>query len=215
MTTPVSILLADDHQMILDGIRSMLASEERYIVTATAANGQQAWEIIQHDPSAVHLLITDISMSHLTGIELCRKVKAIHPSVKVLILSMYSAATVVKEALAAEADGFLLKSAGKDEFLSAIHRVMDSGTYFAQDILPIIYGQMEDDRKQKDNLDMLSAREREVLALIMKEHTSEEIGAKLFISKRTVDVHRQNILAKTGCRTTVGLVKFALRNGLQ
>lgn len=213
--TPVSILLADDHQMIIDGIRSMLASEKNYVVNGEASNGRQALELIESNPGKFQLLITDISMSHLNGIELCKAVKQRFPEIKVLMLSMYSSASVVKEALGAEADGYLLKSAGKNEFLTALHRIMDSGTYFGQEILPIIYREVEEKRKQSDELNVLSARELEVLALIMKEHTSEEIGAKLFISKKTVDNHRQNILGKTNCRSTVGLVKFAIRNGLE
>lgn len=214
MTEQVSILLADDHQMIIDGIKSMLASEKHYVINDSAPDGKQAWSLIEAAPQNYHVLITDVGMPHLSGIELCKLVKTQFPEIKVLILSMYSTSTVVKEAIAAEADGYILKSAGKEEFLDALHRINDGGTYFAQELLPIIYNQIQEEKKQTSELAVLTPREQEVLALIMKEHTSEEIAGKLFISKKTVDVHRQNILAKTNCRSTVGLVKFGIRNGL-
>jgi two-component system, NarL family, nitrate/nitrite response regulator NarL len=212
---PISILLADDHQLVIDGITSMLASEKHFVIAGAAGNGQAALELIENDPEKFQLLITDISMSQLNGIELCKAVKSRFPSVRVLILSMYSSATVVKEALAAEADGYILKSTGKDEFLAALHRIIDGGTYFGQDILPIIYNQYQKEKKQDEALAVLSAREKEILALIVKENTSEEIAEQLHISKKTVDNHRKNILSKTGCRSTVGLVKYAIRNGIE
>lgn len=211
----INILVTDDHQIVIDGIKSMLAGENRYAVAGEANNGQQALDMISTNPGEFQLLITDVSMSHLNGIELCKMVKAQYPEIRVLILSMYNSVSVVKDALAAEADGYLLKSAGRDEFLQAIHRICGGGTYFAQDIVPIIYNQYQKEIRQQNELAILSAREKEVLSLILREHTSEEIAEKLFISKKTVDNHRQNILTKTNCRTTIGLVKFAIRNGLE
>ena len=211
----VTILVTDDHQIVIDGIKSMLTGENRYVVSGEATNGQQALDMISKNPSEFQLLITDVSMSHLNGIELCKMVKDQFPEIRVLILSMYNSVSVVKDALAAEADGYLLKSAGRDEFLLALHRISGGGTYFAQDIVPIIYNQYQKEIRQQDALSMLSAREKEVLSLILRENTSEEIAEKLFISKKTVDNHRQNILSKTNCRTTIGLVKFAIRNGLE
>lgn len=211
----INILVTDDHQIVIDGIKSMLTGENRYAVTGEANNGQQALDMISTNPEGFQLLITDVSMSHLNGIELCKMVKGQYPEIRVLILSMYNSVSVVKDALAAEADGYLLKSAGRDEFLQAIHRICGGGTYFAQDIVPIIYNQYQKEIRQQNELAILSAREKEVLSLILREHTSEEIAEKLFISKKTVDNHRQNILTKTNCRTTIGLVKFAIRNGLE
>lgn len=213
--TLTHILLADDHQLVIDGLKSMFQHEAHYVIAGEANNGQEALNLIQSAPGKFQLIITDVSMSHMTGIELCRHVKQQYPEIKVLVLSMYSGVSVVKEALAAEADGYLLKSTGKDEFIQALHRITDGGTYFAQDIIPIIYNQYQQEKKQEDALSILSPREREVLALIVKENTSEEIAQKLFLSKKTVDNHRQNILSKTGCKTTIGLVKFAIRNVME
>lgn len=214
-TETIRILIADDHQMIIDGIKGMLGNDTPYQITGEAINGQDAYDMIQQQPDKYDLLVTDVSMSHLSGIELCRMVKAQFPQIKVLVLSMYSSSTVIREALAAEADGYILKNTGRDEFLRALHRICDGGTYFTQDILPVIYQQFQKEKKQQDELAVLSTREKEVLALIIREYTSAEIADKLFISKKTVDNHRQNILTKTNCKTTIGLVKYAIRNGLE
>lgn len=210
----INILLADDHQLMIDGIKDMLSKSTQYQIVGEANNGQVAYEIIASNPDKYQLLLTDISMPLLTGTELCRMVKNEYPHIKVLILSMYNNVTAVKEAVFAEADGYILKNAGRDELLQALHRIVDGGTYFSQDIVPIIYNQYHKEKIQDEQLMKLSAREREILSLIVKEMTSEEIADKLFISKKTVDNHRQHILEKTNCKSTVGLVKLAVKLGL-
>ena len=172
-------------------------------------------DMINTKPEEYDILITDISMPLLSGTELCKMVKHSFPKIKVLVLSMYSSAPMVKEAVLAEADGFLLKNSGKEELLQALHKILNDGTYYLDEIIPIIYSQIQKEKKQKENTSVLSEREIEILALIVKEYTSERIAEKLFISKETVDNHRANILEKTGCRSTIGLVKFALSNGLE
>ncbi len=211
----IPILIADDHQLVIDGLKSMLASEPQYRIEAEANDGGQAWTTISAGPDRFRLLITDISMPLLSGVALCRKVKQCYPDIKVLILSMYNSVSVVKEAVAAEADGYILKNTGKTELLTALHRISDGGTYFTQDILSIIYGQYQKEKLQEEALAMLSQREREILSLIVREYTSEEIAAQLFISKKTVDNHRAHLLEKTNCKSTIGLVKFAIRNGIE
>ncbi len=213
MSSSHRILVADDHRIVIDGIRSMLEGTP-FQVVADAANGQEAMDVIGSAPGNFDVLITDISMPLLSGTDLCKMVKHSFPGIKVLILSMYSSAPMVKEAVLSEADGFMLKNSGKDELLQALHRVVHDGTFYSDAIIPIIYGQIEKEKRQKENTGILSDREREVLKLIAEELTSEEIAERLFISKRTVDNHRTNMLEKTGCRSTIGLVQYALRNGL-
>ena len=210
----ISLLIADDHQIVIDGISSMLAGNRHFIISATATDGQMALQQLQQLPVPVDILITDISMPQLSGIELCKQVKKSYPGIKVLILSMYHSVAVVKQALLAEADGYILKNAGRAELLKALHRIADGGTYFTEDILPIIYNQYQKEQSAAEALQQLSKREQEVLSLIVREHTSEEIGKILFISKKTVDNHRANLLEKTGCNSTIGLVKYAIRHGL-
>jgi two-component system nitrate/nitrite response regulator NarL len=210
----ISLLIADDHQMVIDGISSMLAGNRHFNISATATDGSMALEQLQRTAVPIHILITDISMPQLSGIELCKQVKKSYPGIKVLILSMYHNVAVVKQALLAEADGYILKNAGRAELLKALHRIADGGTYFTEDILPIIYNQYQKEQSAAEALQQLSKREQEVLSLIVREHTSEEIGKILFISKKTVDNHRANLLEKTGCNSTIGLVKYAIRHGL-
>lgn len=211
----INILVADDHQMMIDGIKDILASQDTYMVAAEANNGQTAYEVLAANPSRYQLLLTDISMPLLSGTQLCKMVKNEFPHIQVLILSMYNNATAVQEAVFAEADGYILKNAGKAELLKAVHRITNGGTYFSQDIVPLIYKQYHQEKIRSEQLSQLSLREREILSLIVKELTSEEIAQKLFLSKKTVDNHRQNILEKTGCKSTVGLVKFAIKLGLE
>ncbi len=213
--TKINILIADDHQMMIDGIKNLLAKEDRYTIISEANNGQIAYEMIEATPDAFDILLTDISMPLLMGTELCKMVKSKFPHIQVLILSMYNNPTAVKEAILAEADGYILKSAGQKELLTALHRITNGGTYFSQDIIPIIYNQYNKEKINQEQLSLLTTRETEILSLIVKEMTSEEIAETLFISKKTVDNHRQHLLEKTGCKSTVGLVKFAIRLGLE
>ncbi len=210
----INILIADDHQMVIDGLKMMLDGDV-YQVISEANNGQEAIDLIQTQPEQYHLLLTDISMPLLSGTELCKMVKSQFPHIQVLVLSMYNNAQAVKEAVLAEADGYILKNSGRTELLQALHRITNGGTYFSQDIVPIIYGQYQKQKVKDEKLNVLSPREREILSLIVKEFTSEEIAEKLFISKKTVDNHRQNLFVKCNCKSTVGLVKYALANGLE
>lgn len=214
MKISYNVIIADDHQIVIDGIKSVLLNTD-YKIVSEASNGQEAINIINSSAHKFDILITDISMPLLSGTELCKMVKQTHPDIKVLILSMYSSSSMVKEAVVAEADGFMLKNSGKEELQNALHKIVNDGTYYSNEIIPIIYNQIEKEKKQKENTDILSDREREILALIVREYTSEQIAEKLFISKRTVDNHRTNIIEKTNCKSTIGLVKYALKNGIE
>jgi len=213
-TENINILIADDHQMVIDGLKMML-DNQNYHVVSEANNGQEAIDLINVNPHKYDLVLTDISMPLLSGTELCKMVKAQFPHIQVLILSMYNNAQAVKEAVLAEADGYILKNSGRSELLQALHRITNGGTYFSQDIVPIIYGQYQKQKVQDEKLNVLSPREKEILSLIVKELTSEEIAEKLFISKKTVDNHRQHLFVKCNCKSTVGLVKYAIANGLE
>lgn len=212
---PINILLADDHQIILDGICGMLVGDARYKVAGTAGDGTEAIAMINANPTAYDVLITDISMPLCTGIELCKMVKASHPEILILVLSMHSSTAAVQESIMAEADGYLLKSSGRDELLKALGRITAGGTYFSEAVLPIIYKQYKKDKAHDEAKQKLSQREHEVLHLIMEEKTSEEIGRELFISRKTVENHRAKIMEKTSCTSTIGLVKWAIVNGIE
>lgn len=208
----LNILIADDHQLVIDGLKSMLLQEKRYQVAAESLNGQQALGQVMAAPGKFQLVITDITMPLMGGIELCKAIKRQYPHIKVLILSMHNSISIVKDALAAEADGYMLKNTGQDEFLKGINRIMENGTYFSQDIMPVIFSTLQKEKNQ-DIRNALSQREKEVLGLIVQEYTSREIADKLHISKQTVDTHRINIMQKTNCQTLVGLIKYAIQSG--
>lgn len=205
-----SILIVDDHQLVIDGLKSMLLANENYTIANEALNGQHAIDLIMANPTKYQLVITDITMPLMGGVELCKIIKTQYPQIKVLILSMHNSISIVKDAIAAEADGYMLKNTGQDEFLKGIERIVGNGTYFSQDILPIIMNQFNKNKLQttKPNL---TQRETEVLQLIVQEFTSKEIADKLSISKQTVDTHRINIMQKTNCQTLVGLIKYAIQ----
>jgi len=213
MMEDINIILADDHRLVLDGIGSML-QETPYKVLEMFADGQDAAAWLETNNERVQMVITDISMPVMTGIGLCKIIKSHYPHISVIMLSMYSSAAAIEEALNAEADGFILKNADKSEFLQALHKVRGGGTYFSEGIVPFLYKQIVSEKKKEEELSALTAREKEILAMIAQEHTSDEIAAKLFISKKTVDNHRTNMLQKTNSRSTIGLVKFAIRNGI-
>lgn len=214
MKNNYNVLIADDHQIVIDGLKSLL-KDSPFAIVKEALNGQHAMDILQTNPNDIDVLITDISMPLLDGISLCKTVKHTYPHMKVLILSMYSSIPMVKEAIAAEADGFMLKNAGKDELQNALHRIVNDGTYYSEELLPVIYGQIKKEQASADKLQNLTIREREILKLILKEYTSDEIAERLFISKKTVDNHRAHLLEKTNSKSTIGLVKFAIKNGME
>lgn len=214
-TETVKILIADDHHLIIDGIRSMLSDQSGLSIVSEAHDGEEAWEKISAQPKEIQLVLADVTMPRCGGIELCRRIKQQYADIKVLIVTMHKSVSVLNEAIDAEADGYILKESGKAELVSAIKRVLNGGTWYSNELLPVLQDELNKGRMLQENRSALSIRETEVLSLIVKELTSEEISEQLGISKKTVDNHRQHILEKTGCRSTVGLVKFALQSGFR
>lgn len=208
-----NLLLVDDHQLVIDGIKSMLADDKRYVVKSVASNGQQALDIIKSNPEAYDLVITDITMPLMNGIELCKHLKEEFSSLLVIVLSMHNSVGIVKDAVAADADGYLLKNISQDEFLFALNKLIEDGSYYSQEIVPIIFNQYNRIKVDSPVVN-LSPREKEILNLISQELTSKEIADKLFISKQTVDTHRINIMQKTNSKSVVGLIKYAIQTGI-
>lgn len=179
----------------------------------TAVNGQNALNIIKNSPTTIDIVISDISMPIMNGIELCKHIKNEFNSILVMILSMHNSVSIVKEAITVDADGYMLKSVGQDEFLYGLNRLVENGSFYSQDIMPIISNQFLGNSNESITV-QLSPREKEILNLITQELTSKEIADKLFISKQTVDTHRINIMQKTNSKSVVGLIKYAMLNGI-
>lgn len=210
MTPAIRIVIADDHQMFIDGIRSLLRNEKQFEFVGEAANGNEALALLRSLPADV--LITDINMPGMSGTELTKQVKKDYPGIKVLVVTMYNDPAIINEILMTEAEGYILKNTGKQELVNALTQVADNGTFYSREIMEImIKSRMKRKAFTEQNL---SPRETEIIRLIGQELSTAAIADKLCISPRTVDTHRKNILEKTGCRTIVGLMKYAFENNL-
>lgn len=212
MDKTLKIVIADDHQMFIDGITSLLKKETQLKFVHEALNGEDAYTYILKNE--VDLLISDISMPGMSGTELTKKVKQEFPLVKVLVLTMYNDPAIINEILQSEAEGYILKNTGKQELLLAINKIMDDGTYYSNEVMSLM---MNHNRKKSSlavTKEELTARELEILSLVCEEYTTAGIAEKLFISPRTVETHRKNILEKTRSKTIVGLIKYAFENNL-
>jgi DNA-binding NarL/FixJ family response regulator len=210
----IRVLLADDHKIFRDGVRSILEKESDMLVVADAANGIEVLDKIEK--LEVDVLVLDIDIGKPNGIEITEMVSDNHPDVKILILSMMGLHDFVIQALEKGAIGFLLKNTGKDEVLTAIRSVSKGDSYFSREVSAVLIEQLQKPASsRKKNADIpISPREIEVLKLIAQEYSNSEIAEKLFISIRTVDTHRRNLLEKLGAKNTAGLVRFAIQKGL-
>ncbi|BDX39131.1 DNA-binding response regulator [Tenuifilaceae bacterium CYCD] len=212
MNEPVRLFLVDDHQMFIDGIKALLRNEKRFKIVDEALDGSIALEKIKNTP--IDIMITDISMPGMSGTELTRTVKKEYPQIKILVLTMYNDQDVANEILMSEAEGFILKNTGKKELVAALTSIADDGTFYSREVLTNLMIKVKKDKRTEEETHNLTERELEILQLICEELSSEQIAEKLFISKRTVDTHRQHIYEKTKCKTIISLIKFALRNNL-
>lgn len=201
----IRILLVDDHQMFIDGIKTLLRNEDSLAVTLEANSGEQAIRMLETNAS-VDIIITDISMPGISGTDLTRLVKEKFPHIRVLVLTMYNDMAILREIMAAGAEGYILKNSGKKELTDAIYKIADHGTYYSTEVLS---GLLQNGKTQAKNAVELTEREIEIIRLITSEFSSKEIAEKLCISPRTVDTHRQNIMEKIGVRSVVGIIKYA------
>ena len=214
MMNKIRVLIADDHKIFRDGIRYILEKENDIAVVDEAANGNEILEKIGTTP--VDVIILDIDIGKPTGIEVTEVIRDRYPEVKVLILSMIGLHDFVIQALEKGATGYILKNTGKDEVLTAIRSVAKGDSYFSKEVSAILIEQLNKPKTGRTRSEgiPLTAREVEVLQLIAKEFSNPEIAEKLYISIRTVDTHRRNLLEKLGVKNTAGLVKYAIQKGL-
>ena len=216
MASPFSILLADDHVMFRRGVRRIIQSINDVEVVGEASDGFELLELLKK--TSPQLVIMDISMPNLRGLEATREIKIIDPKVKVLILTMHKDKEYLYHAFSAGAEGYLLKEDADSELLSAIDTLRRGGTY----ISPLLSTQLADLFMQKSRpgtdpmpspRELLTTREREIIKLIAEGKSSKEVADLLFISSRTVQHHRANIMRKLNLKKTADLVKYALQKG--
>ena len=206
------MLLVDDHRMFLEGLNSIFSDSEEISVVNWVTSGEEAIECLSRDD--VHIVVTDINMPGMSGVELNQEIKKKWPVVKTLMLSTESNPNTIQKLAQSNADGYLLKNAEKDELVTAIKGIQNGDKYFSREVQhKLTESVFSNQSSAKKNL-RLSKREKEVLVLIGDELTAEEIAEKLCISQHTVNSHRKNLLSKLGAKNTAGLIKYALVNGL-
>ena len=213
MSTVHRIMLVDDHTLFRDGMRRLLDNRADCKVVAEASNGAEFLEAVKADPDVADVVFMDIDMPVIGGIEASQKALEINPDMKIITLSMHGDQEYYFKMVSVGVKGFLLKSSDFDEVTAAIETVADGGSYFSQELLCSLVRELKPSSEPRSE-EQLSERETEVLLLICQGLSNQEIAERLFISKRTVDKHRANILDKTGCRNTANLVVYAIKNSL-
>jgi len=207
------ILLADDHVLIRHGIKNIIKRNEKFQITGEVSNGEELLAFLENQ--TVDMIILDISMPGVGGMEAVGLVKAKYPKIKVLMLTMHKNKQYFYNAMAAGADGYLMKDDSETELLVAIEKVLSGKKYispfmaedFANDVINMYRNE------KKSPLQEMTKREKEILQLVVGGYTSIEIAAHLDLSQRTVDHHRSNLLRKFNKKNSVDLVNFAVRNG--
>ena len=205
---PLNLLIADDHQLIIDGLSTILGNEKRIGTVYTANNGKAAVDMVHsHD---IDCVIMDINMPVLNGLEATKAIKKEKPHIKVIVVSMLSDASIVNKMQKAGADAFINKDTGKSELLKAIEKVMSGEKYISPEISLDLFTHLSDrNLSQPENERQLTPRELEIIRHIAAGLTNIEIAATLFLSPATVDTHRKNMLAKLHLKNTAALVKWA------
>lgn len=211
----ICIGIADDHEIVRDGIKLLLEDEPGFEITFEAKSGKEAVEFCKnHEPDIV---IMDITMPDMDGVEATKVIKEKQPDIKILALTMLSEDQHIRKMIKAGASGYILKSSGKEELVKAITTIHDGQHYFSEGATQSILQELvkpEVTKTREAEEVHITDREMEVLKLILNEFTNQEIADKLYVSVRTVDAHRRNLLQKTGAKNTAGLVKYAIKNKL-
>jgi len=207
----IRIIIADDHQLFRNGLKILLNAFPEFEVTAEASNGVEFLRILQDTKAEIVLM--DINMPEMDGIEATRKGLKICPGLDIIALSMYGEEEYYNKMVDSGAKGFILKDSDISEVKEAILTVRKGGNYFSQELLYHVIQRIKH-RESENKSANLSKREREILLKICEGLSNQEIAETLFISKRTVDKHRANLLGKTNSKNTASLILFAIKNKL-
>lgn len=211
----IRLLIADDHEIFRDGFRLMLTKYPDIVLVGEAGNGRELVEMArQLQPDVI---VTDIKMPVMDGIEATKRINELHPDMGIIGLSMFDEDELIIDMLEAGAKGYLIKNAGKEQITEAIKTVYNQDPYYCKTTsykLATMIAQSRFNPYKKNTKPTFSDREKEIIDLICKEHSNKEIGDKLFISVRTVEWHRLKILEKMNVKNTVGLVIYAIKNGI-
>ena len=213
----IHVLVVDDHQMIRDGIRVALADIADIRVIGEAAHSAEALEKLRKH-SSIHVVVMDVNLGDGEGgTETTRHIKEQYPEIAVLALTMLNEEPHITSMLRAGATGYILKDGGMDELMTAIRTVASGQNYFCKEVSTTVMNRLmthSTHHQPRGQPEALTPREREVLQLIAEEFTNQEIAEKLFISPRTVDTHRRNLILKLNVKNTAGLVRYAIKQNL-
>lgn len=207
----IKVFIADDHQIVIDGIKSIMEEGDEVTVVGGALSGEDT--LAQLKDLEVDVLLLDINMPGMDGIEVAQRLKEQRDPVRILVLTMHNNPQFTKQLIEIGVLGCLMKNAGKQEMLKAIKSVYEGKRYYGTEVTETLFDSIDKSQKATQKAE-LTKREIEVLKLIANELTTAEIAEKLFISTHTVETHRKNLLSKLGFKNSAGLARFAAKNGL-
>ncbi len=208
----LKIVLVDDHQMLIDGLIAILSKFDEIEILKTYTNGNLLLDEI--NILQPQIVLTDISMPEIDGYELTKRIKAINPTIYVIALSMSNSISDINKMLDVGISGYVLKNVGNKELIDAIHKVANGKMHFSDDVTEEMVKNKHSKPEKNEEQAKLTERELEILKLIVQEFNNAEIADKLFISERTVETHRKNMIRKFKTKTIVGLLKYAMDNKL-
>lgn len=211
-TDMIKLLIADDHQVLIQGLVELLSGFDHIDVTHTANNGQQVMHILKENE--IDVILLDINMPIMNGLDTCKKVKEKYPDIKVLALTTLDKGSFIQQMLKNGASGYLLKNTCQDELLTAIETVYKGETFINDQTNKILLNSLMNKNSNASFIPTLTRREKEVLDLIAKEMTTKEVSEELHISLNTVETHRRNLIQKFNVRNSVGLIREAIQKGL-
>lgn len=207
----INVAIVDDHQIVIDGITSLLDGHSTIFIAATHTSATEMLKILSQQK--IDILLTDIMMPGMNGQELAKQVKEKFPEIKILALSMSGQGHTVNQMIEdADISGYVLKNIGKQELIHAIEKIANGGIYFSEEVLNEL--QHFSNMKKENEETNLTTREVEIIKLIEKECSNKDIAKQLFISERTVETHRKNIFRKTKTNSVIGLIKYAYEHKL-
>ena len=213
MKTVYNIIIADDHKMFVDGLRSILEQEDDLHIVHTTSTGGEVLKYLKiNQNEQIDLLITDLNMPGMDGIALNKNIKKDFPGIKTLVISMLEDGAKIKSLTEDEVNGYLSKNAEQKELLKAIRQILLGENYFSTHIQSILIQSLTNSRKASEI--RLTQREKEVLQLIAKEHTTQEIADMLFLSKHTIESYRKNLINKLEVRNLAGLTRYAIEHNM-
>ncbi len=205
-----NLIIVDDHKMFLDGLQSIFESMKEYNVVLTGKNGEEILKYLKNNKEEkIDLVITDITMPKLNGIALNRAIKEERKTIKTLVVSMHTDAKMIETLINEDVDGYVPKNAEKNELSKAIETILNGEKYFSREIKEIYLKSKLSMKKEEEII--LTQREIQVVTLIAKEFTTQEIADKLFLSKHTIESYRKNLMNKLSVRNIAGLTKYALK----